>query len=38
MTFEKLMMAEREGRQVADADRGWDTASLRKEMEAQDGD
>jgi glutathione-regulated potassium-efflux system ancillary protein KefC/glutathione-regulated potassium-efflux system protein KefB len=38
MTFEKLMMAEREGTQVADADRGWDTASLKKEMEAQDGD
>jgi monovalent cation:proton antiporter-2 (CPA2) family protein len=38
MTFEKLMMAEREGQQVADADRGWDTASLKKEMEAQDGD
>jgi monovalent cation:proton antiporter-2 (CPA2) family protein len=38
MTFEKLMMAEREGQQLADSDRGWDTASLKKEMEAQDGD
>jgi monovalent cation:proton antiporter-2 (CPA2) family protein len=37
MTFEKLMMAEREGTRVDD-DRGWDTASLKKEMETEDGD
>jgi monovalent cation:proton antiporter-2 (CPA2) family protein len=35
MTFEKLMMAEREGQQLTDADRGWDTASLKKEMETE---
>jgi monovalent cation:proton antiporter-2 (CPA2) family protein len=37
MTFEKLMMAEREGTRVDD-DRGWDTASLKQEMETEDGD
>jgi monovalent cation:proton antiporter-2 (CPA2) family protein len=38
MTFETLMMAERAGPQATDADLGWDTASLKKEKEAQDGD
>jgi monovalent cation:proton antiporter-2 (CPA2) family protein len=35
MTFETLMMAEREGQQLTDSDRGWDTASLKKEMETE---
>ena len=38
MTLEKLLAAERQGDRAEDADRGWDTAALKKEMEAQDGD
>ncbi|MBW4023394.1 MAG: potassium transporter [Proteobacteria bacterium] len=37
-TFEKLMTAEREGARLTDADRGWDTASIQKEKELEDGD
>jgi hypothetical protein len=38
MTLEKLLAAERQGASGEEADRGWDTASVKKEMEAQDGD
>ena len=38
MTLEKLLAAERAGSQADGGDSGWDTASLKKEMEAQDGD
>jgi monovalent cation:proton antiporter-2 (CPA2) family protein len=38
MTLERLLAAERLGDQAGDADGGWDTASIRKEMEVQDGD
>ena len=37
-TLERLLAAERLGGQAGDPDGGWDTASLKKEMEAQDGD
>lgn len=37
-TLERLLAAERLGEQAGDPDGGWDTASLKKEMEAQDGD
>jgi monovalent cation:proton antiporter-2 (CPA2) family protein len=37
-TLEKLLMAERVGNGEGTPDAGWDTASLKKEMEAQDGD
>jgi monovalent cation:proton antiporter-2 (CPA2) family protein len=37
-TLEKLLAAERLGQQGGEADGGWDTASLKQEMEAQDGD
>jgi monovalent cation:proton antiporter-2 (CPA2) family protein len=37
-TLEKLLMAERLGNGEGAPDAGWDTASLKKEMEAQDGD
>jgi voltage-gated potassium channel Kch len=38
MTLEKLLAAERLGTDAEAADAGWDTASRKKEMEAQDGD
>ena len=38
MTLERLLAAERLGEQAGDSDGGWNTASLKKEMEAQDGD
>jgi monovalent cation:proton antiporter-2 (CPA2) family protein len=38
MTLEKLLAAERLGQTAEDADRGWDTTALKKELEAQDGD
>jgi voltage-gated potassium channel Kch len=38
MTLEKLLAAERLGPQDGDGDVGWDTASLKTEKEAQDGD
>jgi monovalent cation:proton antiporter-2 (CPA2) family protein len=38
MTLEKLLAAERLGAEAGEPDRGWDTASRKKEMEAQDGD
>ncbi|WP_419758910.1 monovalent cation:proton antiporter-2 (CPA2) family protein [Acidisoma sp.] len=38
MTLETLLAAERLGEQMGGAEGGWDTASLKKEMEAQDGD
>jgi monovalent cation:proton antiporter-2 (CPA2) family protein len=38
MTLEKLLAAERLGPDTGEADAGWDTASIKKEMEAQDGD
>lgn len=37
-TLEKLLTAERYGTLIGDGDRGWDTSSLKKEMESQDGD
>jgi monovalent cation:proton antiporter-2 (CPA2) family protein len=37
-TLEKLLAAERLGAEAGEPDRGWDTASRKKEMEAQDGD
>jgi monovalent cation:proton antiporter-2 (CPA2) family protein len=37
-TFEKLMMAEREGTRLNETDGGWDTAARKAEMETQDGD
>ena len=38
MTLERLLAAERLGTEAGGPDAGWDTASLKKEMEAQDGD
>jgi monovalent cation:proton antiporter-2 (CPA2) family protein len=38
MTLEKLLAAEGLGQQGEEADGGWSTTSLKKEMEAQDGD
>jgi monovalent cation:proton antiporter-2 (CPA2) family protein len=38
MTLEKLLAAERLGPDTGEPDGGWDTASLKKEMAAQDGD
>jgi len=38
MTLEKLLAAEGLGAQAEGGDAGWSTASLKKEMEAQDGD
>jgi monovalent cation:proton antiporter-2 (CPA2) family protein len=37
-TFEKLMMAEREGTRLNESDGGWDTAARKAEMETEDGD
>ena len=38
MTLQTLLAAERLGKESGEGDGGWDTASLKKEMEAQDGD